>query len=582
MTIAQQVPSAQVLTQLGAGVALLLLLIFLAALLSHRRMVASEKRAAAQTALDVQNARLAENVRLLERRAEFDGLFADILTELTGCDAEGVDAVISQALQRFTSFVGVDYSFVLLLDPGGGTWSVTHSWHVPDAPSLLALTRRVPIEAAGWVAESLLGDGVVRLDSLDAFPAEATADREFHRSLGVESILEVPMKGRGGAIVGAIGLLARRAGVEWLEDDVRLARLLGSAIANTLERQRAEGAQREAREEWERTFDAAEDGIAIIDRDMRIRRLNEAMARRFDRTKEDCVGALCPLIGECKLEPDTTCPHIAAIRDGMPHSAEVIDEHSGRAYYVTASPLTDAHGDLAGTVYIARDVTRRKRTDAHVMELAEEVAVSQMSTIFALAKLAESRDDETGGHIERVQELCRTLAEELRTDTAYSDRIDDMFVNYLFSTAPLHDVGKVGVPDAMLLKPGRLTPEESEIIKTHTTIGAQTLSAVRERHPNNEFIKMGVDVARSHHERWDGTGYPDGLAGEEIPLAARIMAVADVYEALRSVRTYKDAVPHVETMRIIVEGSGTQFDPAVVAAFRRVARRFETIWSDVR
>lgn len=219
-------------------------------------------------------------------------------------------------------------------------------------------------------------------------------------------------------------------------------------------------------------------------------------------------------------------------------------------------------------VGIVEDITERRRAASAMLD-------AQMSMIYALAKLAESRDDDTGKHLERVQHLCRALAEEVTTTAG---ALDDEFVELLFNAAPLHDVGKVGVPDAILLKPGRLTPDEFEIAKTHAVIGAETLAAVRGRYPNNDFINMGIDVALYHHERWDGGGYPEGLAGEDIPLAARIMAVADVYEALRSVRCYKAPVSHEEAVRTIAAGADTQFDPAIVEAFLRVADEFERIW----
>jgi putative two-component system response regulator len=141
------------------------------------------------------------------------------------------------------------------------------------------------------------------------------------------------------------------------------------------------------------------------------------------------------------------------------------------------------------------------------------------------------------------------------------------FVKYMEQASPLHDVGKVGIADAILLKPGKLSVEEFEIMKEHTLIGARTLAMVQARYPHNAFLSIGIEIARSHHEKWDGSGYPDGLSGEEIPLAARVMAVADVYDAVRSKRCYKDAVVHDVAKKIILEGSGTQFDPKVVAAF---------------
>lgn len=201
---------------------------------------------------------------------------------------------------------------------------------------------------------------------------------------------------------------------------------------------------------------------------------------------------------------------------------------------------------------------------------------SRDAIIFALAKLADSRDPETGGHLERVREYCRLLAAEVRRSEVYPE-VDADFVSLIALTSPLHDIGKVGVPDGVLLKPGRHTPEETAVMRTHSAIGADTIDAVLQRTPGAGFLLMARDIARSHHERWDGTGYPDGLAGQAIPLAARIMAIADVYDALTSKRVYKPAMSHDETMAVIRQGAGSQFDPALVACLNSVADQMKQL-----
>ncbi len=213
-----------------------------------------------------------------------------------------------------------------------------------------------------------------------------------------------------------------------------------------------------------------------------------------------------------------------------------------------------------------------------VQEKVAEISESQLTTILALAKLAETRDDDTGIHIERTKNFCRVLAETMRKDPGLADIIDDAFAENLFQASPLHDIGKVGIRDEILLKPGKLAPAEFEIMKTHTLIGANTLQAVRDKYPKSVFITMGLAIARSHHEKWDGSGYPDGLTGEAIPLSARIMAVADVYDALRAKRPYKQPFPHEESCEIIRKGSGGHFDPAVVRAFCAAADEFDRIF----
>jgi putative two-component system response regulator len=190
-------------------------------------------------------------------------------------------------------------------------------------------------------------------------------------------------------------------------------------------------------------------------------------------------------------------------------------------------------------------------------------------TIFALAKLSESRDEQTGAHLERMREYCRILADELSQWPQYADVVDGEYVQLLYLTSPLHDIGKVGIPDRVLLKPGRLTPEEFEIMKQHTLIGGETLAAAARAHPEAQFLTMAREIALTHHEHFDGGGYPRGLKGTDIPLCGRITALADVYDALTSKRVYKPAFPHAEARSIIIRGRGTQFDPDVLAAFLR-------------
>ncbi|MCX5793719.1 MAG: response regulator [Elusimicrobia bacterium] len=215
--------------------------------------------------------------------------------------------------------------------------------------------------------------------------------------------------------------------------------------------------------------------------------------------------------------------------------------------------------------------------EALVKEKAAEISDSRLAAILSLTKLAESRDKHTGEHIERTRTFATVLAGKMRGDPRHADIITESFIESVSHTAPLHDIGKVGILDSILLKPGRLTPGEFEIMKTHAAIGADTLRTARGRYPGSLFLNMGSDIARSHHERWDGGGYPDGLAGEAIPLAARIMAVADVYDALRTRRPYKPAFTHEQSRALILEGAGSQFDPSAAAAFRAIEAEFAAI-----
>jgi putative two-component system response regulator len=201
--------------------------------------------------------------------------------------------------------------------------------------------------------------------------------------------------------------------------------------------------------------------------------------------------------------------------------------------------------------------------------------------VFAMAQLAESRDRETGLHLERVRCYAQLLTRRLMTMPAFAKRIDERFSRWIYETSPLHDIGKVGIPDAILLKPGKLTSAEYAIMQTHTTLGAATLDAALKKFPDAEFLRFARDIVACHHERYDGSGYPQGLKGEEIPLCARIVAVADVYDAFTSHRVYRPALSHEETVGIIKSGSGNHFDPAIVAAFVDVAGEFARVCSDL-
>jgi hypothetical protein len=202
-----------------------------------------------------------------------------------------------------------------------------------------------------------------------------------------------------------------------------------------------------------------------------------------------------------------------------------------------------------------------------VDEKIQEILTAQISTIIALAKLAESRDQETGEHIERVGRLCNKIAEALPMDYFQSETDKREFCDTIHYASVLHDIGKVGISDAILNKPGPLTDAEFEIMRTHSQIGSGTLASLHTQYPNNFFVKLGIQITQSHHERWDGTGYPDGLKERAIPLSARIMAIADVYDALVSKRPYKPAFSHERALEIIKEESGSHFDPGLVRVF---------------
>jgi putative two-component system response regulator len=220
------------------------------------------------------------------------------------------------------------------------------------------------------------------------------------------------------------------------------------------------------------------------------------------------------------------------------------------------------------TAYLESEVARRTR----------EVSAIQDVTIQAMASLAETRDSDTGNHIRRTQFYVKALTNKLKNHPNYCVYLTDSMIEMIFKSAPLHDIGKVGIPDRILLKPGRFEPAEFEIMKTHTTLGRDAIQAAENSLGLQvDFLSIAKEIAYGHQEKWDGSGYPEGLKGESIPISARLMAVADVYDALISRRVYKDSMPHEKAIFIIEEGRGSHFDPVMVDAFLAIQDEIKTI-----
>ncbi len=213
-----------------------------------------------------------------------------------------------------------------------------------------------------------------------------------------------------------------------------------------------------------------------------------------------------------------------------------------------------------------------------VRERTRELTLTQSATIISLATLAEFRDPETGGHIKRTQNYVKALAQHLKNHDKFKSFLDDSAIDLLYRSAPLHDIGKVGVPDHILLKPGKLTDKEFEEMKKHTIYGRDAiLAAEKTIGSSSTFLRYAKEIAYGHQEKWDGSGYTQGAKGEEIPVSARLMAVADVYDALISKRVYKPPFPHSKAVEIIKEGRGNHFDPDMVDAFTELEDDFREI-----
>ncbi len=263
---------------------------------------------------------------------------------------------------------------------------------------------------------------------------------------------------------------------------------------------------------------------------------------------------------------------------------EVEDEEKGLALgavdYITkpiSPPILMARLKTHLTLKASADFLRDQNAflEVEVAKRTSEILAIQDVTIFTLASLGETRDNETGKHIRRTQYYVKILAEALRSHPRFAHKLNDDVIRSLFKSAPLHDIGKVGIPDHILLKPGKLTPDEFALMKQHTLLGSEAIErAEKELGMVVPFLSFAKEIASSHHEKWDGSGYPAGLAGEAIPMSARLMALADVYDALICKRVYKEAMSHEQAAAIIIAGRGTHFDPDVVDAFLAVQNKF--------
>ncbi len=286
---------------------------------------------------------------------------------------------------------------------------------------------------------------------------------------------------------------------------------------------------------------------------------------------------------QLRLEPRTRDVPIIFLTAMGSTDDEIRGLEIGAVDYITKPirpPLVLARVDTQLKIKAAADFLRDQNDylEKEVEQRTREVMAIQDVTIQAMASLAETRDNETGNHIRRTQNYVKALAEELRDHPRFRHFLGDETIGQLFKSAPLHDIGKVGIPDHILLKPGRFTPEEFEIMKTHTTLGRDAIQHAEDQLGIQVgFLSLAKEIAYGHQEKWDGSGYPEGVAGDVIPISARLMAVADVYDALISRRVYKEGMPHAEAVEIIRQGRGSHFDPDICDAFLDHAEQFEAI-----
>lgn len=350
---------------------------------------------------------------------------------------------------------------------------------------------------------------------------------------------------------------------------------------NLRKRKEAEQSLRQSEEKYRSILESIEEGYYETDLSGNFIFVNDSMCRiagisqqelignsfgRFmdERNTRNIAAAILHIQQTGKPVNTLECDFI------KPGGGQVIIEISVSLRANTASFPTGFRG-------ITRDVTERKMLERSLHESYEHIQNARAGTILGLAKLAEYRDNDTGLHLERIREYTRVLTDEMSKKPEYRDYITSEYIEDLYHSSILHDIGKVGVSDAILLKPGKLTDAEFEVIKKHPVLGGNALQAIASQMKNKSFLVLGREVAYYHHERWDGKGYPKGLKGEEIPLSARHVALADVYDALTSQRSYKKPFTHATAREIIVAERGKSFDPDIVDAFLARESDFEAI-----
>ncbi len=336
--------------------------------------------------------------------------------------------------------------------------------------------------------------------------------------------------------------------------------------------------------------------IVITNPDMKVQFVNQAFTFLTEIEEEALLGG--DIMEILAIGKGLNSPYRALLKDlneGRQWKGELFGKKpDGKEYWqsLSVSPVFDENREITHYVFIALDITKDKLREQNILEdlnaLDNSLKVnmqhledSNKAMVFALAKISKSRDSETGFHAERIQYLCKLLANKLHEDKKYADKINSGFINTIFYASALHDIGKIKVPDSILLKPGKLSAQEFDSVKQHVKYGSDTLLEIIKHFPDNQIIIMANKIAKYHHERWDGRGYLAGLKGEEIPLPARIMSVIDVYDALRTKRPYKEELNHKTACEIILGESGTHFDPGIVESFVSINEQIELVYESL-
>ena len=352
------------------------------------------------------------------------------------------------------------------------------------------------------------------------------------------------------------------------------------------ERKKAREALMVSEKKYRNILESIEEGYFEVDLRGNITFLNDSLSRILGYSREELMGMnnreYTTPESAGKIYKEFNKVYKTGKTSGVVEYEAINKNGSVKYNEIIISLMLDKDGVPMGFRGMSRDVTERLKAEKERRDLENKLHNARAATILGLAKLSEYRDKGTGAHLERIREYAKIIAIEMAELPAYKDHITEKYIDDIYQSSILHDIGKVGIQDSVLLKPGKLNPEEFDIIKRHTVLGGDALADIESQIGERSFLILGKEIAYYHHEKWDGKGYPDGLKGEEIPLSARVVAIADVYDALTTKRFYKEAFTHEKSRGIIISLKGSHFDPDVVDAFLANEKDFKRICFEKR
>lgn len=348
--------------------------------------------------------------------------------------------------------------------------------------------------------------------------------------------------------------------------------IFGSHVqVNIKKRRQAEENLSESEEKYRSILESIEEGYYEIDLEGNFVFLNNSMGMILGRKKNEIIQTnILDFVAQKDAKSFSETLQSIKISKMLTTTIECdfLTKGGGKKIVeLSASLIKNTSFKAVGIRGITRDITEKRMLEKSLLESLENVKEAKTGVILGLAKLAEYRDNDTGSHLERIREFSKVLAEALANLPQYKEYINQTYIDDIYQSSILHDIGKVGVSDNILLKKGKLTAEEFEHIKIHPIIGGKALSSIDKQFKDQSFLTIGKEIAYYHHEKWNGDGYPSQLKGEQIPLSARIVSLADVYDALTSKRCYKEAFSHEKAKSIILAEREKMFDPDVVDAF---------------